>query len=348
MVTIFEALSWLNQFDRQNLTGQGNQKISELMRMNSSADKLHEAILSAVTCANTSIYPLERAEIFLNCAAVEYRLGLFDDARQHTLKAKYIYEDICDRHRFAVAIWMAGIVERETTEKEDGHTNWRQACETFKRLGDENLHVYDPVLKSYRSEPIKRNWYAEHHRQMVEDLICLPEEIFMWLNKFDRSHLDEVAQQVKQLLLKQLRNRQYTPVYQLIGELQNISKGCEDYLEIPEILVECGLVLYHLGNIEAAIELMDRAGSHYTPHTHHQAVLLWLSGALSWQIPSKNNQAVMHWETAISFFSDLVIKTDYAGKVEACLWYQEKMEMMLGILNKQMALEVAPANYAYF
>ena len=339
MISIFEGLSWLNQFDKHQLTKQSAFLVSRMLKMGSSKELLYKAIRMADTHASMSIFPLERAEIWLYCAAVEFNLDQFDEALQHILNAKYIYEESRERHRFAVAIWMAGIVERETLEKETGHAHWALACAIFKRLSDEYLHFFDPIQKCWRSDPDKSKWYLNHYCQMIEDLICLPEEIIKWLNKFEPSHLSEIAQQVKQLLLVQLRKKQYTSVYHLVGELKNFCKGCCDYLEIPEIMIECALVLYELGNFEEAVEILNQAVPYYTPHTHHQAVLLWFLGALMWRIPAKYTLAISNWEKAISYFSDLSIKADYEGRVTDSQWYRGKMAMMLKILNRQLAKE---------
>ena len=337
MISIFEACSWLNQFDRRHLNNQSARLIAGMLRLDSSEETVRELIQTADTYCNCAIQPLERAEILLNCAAIQFSMGLFAEADQHILDAKFIYEENRDRHRFAVAVWMAGIVERETIEKGTGHANWTLACAAFKRIADENARYFDPEKKCWCSNLPKRDWYAERQLKMSADLICLPEEIYGWLNKFEPSHLGEIAVQVKRLLHKQFGLRQYPSVYALIGELHNLSRGSWDYLEIPEIMIECGLVLYELGNYEQAVDQLDQALHHYLPHTHRQAVLLWLSGALMWRIPARYGQAVTHWEKAISFFSDLAIKADYEGRGKDSQWYREKMEMMLRILNQHMA-----------
>lgn len=338
MISIFETLSWLNKFDASHLTASSEPYILQMMKKDASEKEIQLAISSAYLHAKGLVDVFEIAELFLNCSAAEFSMNWLNQASQHIHIAIRLYRKYDDRHRLAVACWMEGIVAKETVEKVSGYANWVEARDIFKKLSDKYRRFYDPVHKHWRSEPVIRSWYLECYQAMMEDILCLPEEIFGWLNEFEPSHLSDVAQGVKKAILEKFEKKQYSSVYLLIQELQNLCKGCYDYLEIPEILVECSLMAYELGNLEEAISLLKQTVSYYNPHTHQAAVARWMLGAVQVQTPPLNSQVATNWEQAITYFSNLAVKASYDGKVDRHRWYQEKVEMMVKVLNKQVAI----------
>jgi len=122
-VSIFEACSWLNQFDRRHRPIKALGLNCGNCAFGSSEETVARLIQTAGLC-NCAIQPLERAEIQLNCRRHQFSMGLFAEADQHILDAKFIYEENRDRHRFAVAVWMAGNRLNGNDREGNGHANW--------------------------------------------------------------------------------------------------------------------------------------------------------------------------------------------------------------------------------
>ena len=335
MISVFEALSWLNKFDQSYLTNVSIPYIRPILRKDSSAEKIRQLINSAINLCRTLNDDFHRAEIFINCGAVECSIGLSEDALPHLEQAERIYSDQYECHRLAVALWISGIVEFDTIYKNNGYANWSQAARLFKRLA-QSSRTYDFVTKTWQINDDMQNWYLARYKEMMEDLVCLPEEAVTWLNEFGPSHLSAVAKGIRQLAQEKMNRSQFSSAYQFIGELQKLSKGSSDYLEVPEIKVECGLLEYEMGNQEGAIGLVDYAVSYYNPGSHQQAVARWMLGAFLWQTPAKISQATTSWEQAISSFSDLAEKADHSGHLKKVEWYDEKIEYMLKALNNEV------------
>jgi tetratricopeptide (TPR) repeat protein len=309
--------------------------IDQILRRDSTEEKVKFFIKKVIDYSKGSADEFHRAEIFLYCGAVEYSIGLSEEAIQHIQQAEQIYTDQYECHRLAVASWILGIVELETIYKRYGYAYWGQALQLFKKISEEPPRFFDPARKVWISNHDKQRWYSARSKEMMEDLVCLPEEAFRWLNEFSSTHLSDIAQGIKQLALEKLNKGQFTSVYQLVEELRKLCKDCSDYLEIPEIMVECGLVEYEMGNLDGAIDLVNQAVSSFNPCSHQQAVARWMLGAFLWQVPSKINQATMNWEQAISCFSDLSDKADHSNHPSLCSWYREKMGYMLKALNNE-------------
>jgi len=313
MIPVFTVLSWLNQFDESYLTIVSRPYINQILRKDSSAATVRHFLDNAINLCKVLDDDFHRAEIFVYCGAVECSIGLSEDAVQHLQQAERIYTDHYECHRLAVTSWILGIVELETIYKRYGYSYWWQAAQLFRNLSVGATRYYDPALKTWVLNHDRQEWYLTRHKEMMEDLVCLPEEAYRWLNEFSPSHLSVIAKGIRQLALEKLNRSQFTSAYQFIGELLKLSKGSSDYLEVPEILLECGLIEYEMGNLEGAIHLLNQAASSYNPDSHQQAVARWMLGAFLWQAPAKISQATTSWEGAISSFSDLADKAGPVG-----------------------------------
>jgi len=336
MISVFESISWLNQFDDSYLTIASKPYIDQILKRDSTKEKITLLIKNVMDYSKGLGDDFHRAEIFLYCGAVEGSFGSSEEAIQHIQQAEQIYTDQSECHRLAVASWMLGIVELETIYKRYGYAYWGQAVQLFKKISEEQARFFDPAKKVWVSNHDKQRWYLARYQEMMEDLVCLPEEAFRWLNEFSGTHLSDIAQGIKQLALEKLNRGQFTSAYQFVGELRKLCKGCSDYLEVPEIMVECGLVEYEMGHLEGAIDLLIQAVSSYNPYSHHQAVARWMLGAFFWQASGRIHQATMSWEQAIACFSDLADKADRSGNPGLCRWYREKMGFMQPALKNQI------------
>jgi tetratricopeptide (TPR) repeat protein len=230
MISIYAALSWLNQFDESHLTFTSKPYINQILKKDVNEEKVKLFIKNLIDYSKTLTEDFHRAEIFLYCGAVEYSIGLLEEAIQHIQQAEQIYSDQYECHRLAVASWILGIVELETIYKRYGYAYWRQAAQLFKKISEEPPRFFDPARKVWVSNPDKQRWYLDRYKEMMEDLVCLPEEAFRWLNEFSGTHLSDIAKEIKQLALEKLNRGQFTSAYQFVGELRKLCKGCSDYL----------------------------------------------------------------------------------------------------------------------
>jgi tetratricopeptide (TPR) repeat protein len=327
MNDIFEALTWLNAIDNPSrLKDEVRRLIKDVAGFGPDDSRVRLILERLRNCAHSSGDPREKAEILLYCAAIGYWRGwharAVDDAREAGLS----YEE--DVHRQAVALWILGITQWAMHENHDAYRNWSDAREMFKRR--------QPLFQHF---PTERAWYKNRLRKMEVKSAARPEEIWTWLNYFERSSLRASTQQVVESVQKKIREQAYPNIYALMPDLQEANKRCEEFYERAEIHLEFGLALYQMGNPHYAIELLRKSLLQFNPGIgsyHKQVVARCMLGALEWMHRSSHSQAETDWCRCIDEFEDLRGWADRDHLQEKEQWYAQHRDILRAALLENL------------
>ena len=88
--------------------------------------------------------------------------------------------------------------------------------------------------------------------------------------------------------------------------------------ESPQMLLECGIASYLMGNSREAVRFLTGAIGFYT-EDHDRAVARWLLGCVYWQLEDEV-EALSSWENAMQDFSEQAIKIAKNNPADA-QWY---------------------------
>jgi tetratricopeptide (TPR) repeat protein len=216
--------------------------------------------------------PFRNAEILLYCAAIGHGHGECPQAARDAREAVISYDN--DDHRRAVALWILGITQWEMHQNHDAYRNCADAKEIFRQR---------QIL--FQHFPVEEAWYKNRIWEMEVGLASRPEEIWTWLNYFERSSLKPLTQHIVECVQDKIRGQAYQNVYALMQDLQEANRQSEGVYESAEIYLEFGLAVYQLGNTHFALELLRKAVQNFCPGIgsfHKQVIARCMLGAVEW------------------------------------------------------------------
>lgn len=317
MIEMYEALSWLNCFGDTNLSLPVRSLVEIIDDPRTTEENLKGTCAHAHSMSEYSHNPFERSEVLLHCGAAYYRRDFALEAVRLIRDAYMTYDP--DDHYRAVAAWMLGISAAAASDFILGYHAWDEARCIYTRLAEQNLTLHRPV---------ERSWYLDRLKEMNRDLACLPREAFTWLNRFEPTNLSPRNQEIKKMLINSIAKRQVLRTYEIIRDLQLLCRNSSDYREPPEILLECGLQFFLLGNVFDAVDLIRQSVASFPPQSHRQAVARWMLGAVQWYSRDLRRDALLNWEQSIDSFKNLALKADYEDKQTQKDWYLKLCEVL--------------------
>jgi tetratricopeptide (TPR) repeat protein len=329
MIGIFEALDWLNAIDGNSCLTDTERGLSMAARVVSNSEddvrRIHNRLRNL---GQRSRDPEETAEVALHIAAIEYWREWFFDAVQNTRQAVSTYRS--DNHRRAVAQWISGMAQWRVSQNDDAFTSWREARRTFQDRQSE-----------LRNSPNLRAWYEAWTWQMDLELTAKPEEIYTWLNWFadDATSLSLSSGQLVRSIVDNIRRLRYSEVYPLIRDIQQINRWSTVIYERAEVFFECGLAAYQIGNLDLAIELLQRAMLDFAPgigNNHKQVVARCMLGAVEWLKPDNRNQASTGWRRCIEEFRELMLRADQRNDQQTRQWYADRIALLEAALSERL------------
>lgn len=326
MISMSEALSWLNQFGHSHLSKVTRFWINQMTNRRSSEDEVDQAIEKALGESKDDSDRLHYAEVLLNCAETEFMRKKYDQAKTYIDRAEEFYPE--KTHRKAVALWMTGLVGWEVLKNILALKAWYQARNIFRALAQENVQKH---------EPVRATWYNDQLRKMNVELTGKIEPVFGWMTEFEQIVLDDVTKGIEQKLLENFQKNQYPSAYQLVSDLKVLCKNCSEYLVAPYILSECAMISHQMGNPNLAIDLLNQGVALCHPRSHHQAVERWMLGIVQWQLPAERRAALRNWEEALEGFDLLALSADYHNFQVPRKWYQEMRELMQEAIKDKIA-----------
>jgi hypothetical protein len=327
MITIHQALGWLNQFD-QSHSSEPTEKLLVVARDRRTAtDVVREVLKAALDQAQAApLDDLEYPETLLHCAAIEMDRGLYSSARDHCAEAETYYRNPENKHRHVIALWMLGIVQLRLDDTDSCHRNWG---EVFTALEDLNHR--------HRHHPATQSEYKALLEKLRSDILTLPQASFRWLNRFDGSNIQGPNRKLVETMNACIDNRQFDMAYQKVTELKAIAVECEAPLEAAEIWTEIGLGAYRMTNLPEAVNALKSAILKYSPGSHQLQIVRWMLGAIQWPREKECLVAKRHWERSLDGFYELSTQNDYANRQSRREWYDEQLPYMKKALDDKIA-----------
>ena len=324
MIAIFEALSWLNQYDVSHLSPAV--LILTLLSHDARQSDSEKAAMLRNLQALAQVSPdrLEIAEIHMHCAALEYWRDSFSEAAKHVRRALQEYQS--DTHRAAVAQWMLGMAQWRTLQNENAYVNWNYTRASFFGW-----------YKSFSSLPPRRLWYRDRLKEMEIDLATKPEEIFCWLNKYEGTKLSPPSQAIVNQIKEKINRRDYSTVFDLFSMLQDINRWSSEIYEQPEAYLVCGYHAYQTGNWPLAIDFIKKAVLGFAlgvGGNHKQVIARWMCGAVGWMGKDiQIAQARIDWLRCISDLEQLRLRADQENDPDRRDWYAGRRYILQSSLS---------------
>ena len=129
-------------------------------------------------------------------------------------------------------------------------------------------------------------------------------EAYTWFNHGMVTHLGSTSQPSMNIISS---SKMSDPVNESeMIDLINRTRGSDDRLEYPEVMVYCAKVLNDWNCPERALEYLGEADSLYEAEheDHRQGVVLWMMGILEWK-NCRNDKAIAHCQQARELFEKL-------------------------------------------
>lgn len=326
MIDIFETLGWLNAIDHStHINGEARQLIQEARKFSPTDDCIQAMLARLRSMAHSCGNPLEKAELLLHCASIAHVRGWSPSAACDAEKADESYAG--DPHRNAVTLWLLGIVQWEMLQNHDAYRNWAHAKEIFRQLEI-----------SFQRFQNGDTWYKVPLWRMRVSCATRPEEIWTWLNYFERSSLAPSTQRIVEGVQEKIRAQGYSNIYALMQDLQEALRRCEGVHERAEINLEFGLAAYQMGNTYFAIDLLNDAVRWFYPGIgsyHKEAVACCMLGAMECLHNPGNSQVVGHWMHCAEEFEKLRVRAERDHLEEKEQWYAHHRDLLRAVLLEQ-------------
>ncbi|HMD88362.1 MAG TPA: hypothetical protein VKF38_04295 [Anaerolineaceae bacterium] len=326
MITIEEALSWLNYPGSTTLSEMSQTFIKSMSNPHLSTGSLDGLINSALAACEVNPNPFEYQELLLACGVVNYNHHRFQKAWEEIQRARKLY--IQGSHYVAISSWMLGCVEWALQRNGAAYLNW----DGSRRLFEDYIIVYE---RDHDTE--KRDWYRARWQLMNVDLACTFEEAYTWLNQFDAIELDSSIIQMRNKMVDDYKQKKYDEMTRQMEVIQKIAFAASDYLVYPQILVDCALLAYQMENKkDVAADLLKQALVIFIPRSHQQAVVCWMLGIVEWLDKSSVEQAVINWQKSREIFLDLALSEDHANRQDRRRWYKRTGQVMRLALEQKI------------
>jgi tetratricopeptide (TPR) repeat protein len=329
MITIYNALSWLNSFE-DNRTSLQRDILAAVRRMSTAPteDELNQWEDDALDiCRSRDVFdPYEYAEIKLNCAAAKFARKSFSEAELCVNEAIKLYPT--NHHRLGVALWVLGIIETQLSRYRDAYIDWHKAHELFsEQIND----------LSWRSQPIPPNiksWYLKLIREMEFDLYGTMEFIYGLLNEAELvpDNLSEPVRSIMRSIQTEIQEDDFQTAYELIQSLLQCSAGAPNSRTLAEAMVYSGLAAGEMRNWDKAIEYLQKSSTLCLSFPHQRGVALWMLGLAQWQFQHRYNQAIITWQNGLEIFEDLEF---HAATNQERRRYKRHVIRMRAVLNER-------------
>jgi tetratricopeptide (TPR) repeat protein len=326
MITIEEALTWLNYPGGTNLSEMSLAFIKNMSSPHLSTSSLDGLINSALAACEVNPNPLEYQELLLACGVVNYYHHRYPKAWEEIGRARKMYTQ--GSNYVAISSWMLGCVEWALQRNGAAFLNWDGSRKLFEDF---------IILYNRTHEDEKKDWYQARWQLMNVDLACTFEEAYTWLNQFDAVELDSSIIQIRNKMVDDYKQKKYDEVIHEMSVIQRIAFSASDYLVYPQILVDCALLAYQMDNQkDEAIRFLKQALMVFTPHSHQQAVVRWMIGMVEWLDKSMVEQAVTNWQQSREIFLELSVNEDHANRQDRRRWYKRTSQVMRLALEQKI------------
>jgi hypothetical protein len=178
---------------------------------------------------------------------------------------------------------------------------------------------------------MKREWIELNHN---------PIDGLAWLTVLEESHLSQPTRSLVQKLAQGLKQNDLPNLWQTYYLLINLRRTFSDPLEQAETTLECGLIIYQLGDMQKAIQLLTEAEQLYGNNKHYQAVLRWMVGCIQWELPEERSHSYESWSECLHLF---ILLQSCSVNQDQARWYGERIQEIRGLFEMQLNQEQSPA-----
>jgi len=315
MITVLQALKWLNKVTPSTLAGMPKVFVSQIRSLPLNDPMLDVLIKRLFECQFEN--RLAFAEALMTCAGGKYYWGDLPTALDYFNRAAGIYRS--DRHRQAVALWTKGILERETGHFNQSWQDWNQALELFKAVFFETSKAGIRVVA---------DWYWENIKQMQVDKALTLEEAEGWFNQFRQPDYGEPMSAFDTLAESLQGGQRAHELKNLLAQMNTIAKKSSNYRAEAQIKVHGAVLLAQLNETGEALKWISEAARRLPPDSHEQHTARWIYGVILVQGANRSDEAVAQWRRAIEGYDQLAVKADYQNDQQKRLWYLEKCDFM--------------------
>jgi len=210
-----------------------------------------------------------------------------------TLKEKH--------EHLAILEWIGGAIDWNLRNGYAGCKHWQQAEETME-AAEKN------AMRSQQEDRVMmiRECLKDMKRWIIE-ITASVEGGYLLINQYQKSRLTHNTSDLIQLMKKVLKSDQSKKAYQIIELLKMSSFVLGEY---PEVMVECALAAYRLGDLEETILCLRMAKAKYAVNRENLAATLWMLGSVFWQMESGTKNAVESWTSCQEQLTNLVSDLD--------------------------------------
>lgn len=166
----------------------------------------------------------------------------------------------------------------------------------------------------------------------MDDILVL----LTWLNRISGSLLDVHARAILDRIRQAQVAGSMVRVLALIERLTNLT----NHTERAEAQVECAVVLYQMDDYNQAFQLLNQARTGFTEDDHKEAVVSWMIGIVLLEIPSRREEVIANWVTAIRLFRRIVNTRFHQALRPDPLWHAAQLERMEATVQELIENEV--------
>ncbi|MCE5209096.1 MAG: hypothetical protein LLG42_12405 [Chloroflexi bacterium] len=329
------ALSWLNRFESTHLRRTTQAILRHINDPEIDETKRQQMIETVVEQSRENSDRFEVPELMLHLAGFHFARLEASTAMEYARQARLALAE--GSHACAVSDWILGIIAWKTGDTWLAFSSWYQARQTFEQLAE---------AQERAEKNVNAQWYRDLLIRINMEMICKTEEVYTWLDIFDPSRLSGKALSLVDAITDQLNQEWLTEsdkqsIAGLVNDLHNLGLNSLDPLESAEVLVECAMIVFRLGDITQAQDMLRKAVEIFPPQSHQRTVTLWLLGILEWQLPDSRSSAITHWEECLEMMEDLIQIYQQDEKPERVAWYRQKRGFMSRVLEKKIAAAAA-------
>lgn len=325
---IFSPISWLAEGTQPQLSSVIEAGIKAFKA--STAGKLAwEEDLNLLLAACRAIKPpLEKAYALLLVAEAAAQHGEMNSAQALLAEGLSLYKDRSGTQ--AVLEWILGTVEWRLRKEVSGDKHWKNTHETLEAL-------YFEAVKDHHEQ--KAEWYKETATKLddlVVEMASTVDRGYLLYNRYSASKLSKATYDLIAWMNEQLRAGNKAQVKTAMELLEQSTRFSEEF---TEVLVECGVTAFALGEVGKAIENFRQAQTHYYAEKENRLAVTWMLAAALGSLSGNEAEAEENWKACGALLNELSAiaeqKKDEKSR-EKLKWYGVLSDLLKLILNKKV------------
>ena len=143
------------------------------------------------------------------------------------------------------------------------------------------------------------------------------------------------ALKIRDALIRKISTGKIEEAELLVERMKTYASSCKITREKVEILTECGLAYFQMGNLDQSIKTLIVTLANSSPGSHEQAILHWMLGEVQWNVTSEQFSAMKTWEIAKEELDILATQADYDNLPSTRDWYRNTSDHVETVLRQR-------------